>query len=288
MSSSTDFTKPFECKCFAAMAASGPLVPHTITRRACHSNDVVIDIQYAGICHSDIHQVREEWGPAVFPMVPGHEIIGYVSAVGDKVTKFTVGQTVGVGCMVDSCRECKSCKADEEQFCSGGGCVFTYNSKYKFPHCVEYSDEGGATTYGGYSKMVVVDQDFVLSIPSNLKLAAAAPLLCAGITTYSPLMQFGLKPTDKFAVAGLGGLGHMAVKFGIAMGCHTTILSRGSNKRATALEGLKANAFIDSSDTEALKVNLIFAPLPSSSATHTSIGRCWKLRFHPQHYRCTF
>ena len=243
-----DFSKPTECKCFAALQPNGPIVPHTITRRACHDNDVVIDIQYAGICHSDIHQVREEWDKGIFPMVPGHEIVGHVVAVGKNVQKFKVGDIAGVGCMVDSCRACTQCKLSEEQFCANG-CTFTYNGMHTYDHSVEK----GQPTYGGYSKHIVVDQAFVLSIPSNLDLAAAAPLLCAGITTYSPLMKFGLKPGMRFGVAGLGGLGHMGVKFGKAMGCHTTVISRGTGKRSAALDKLKADAYLDIKDDDAVK-----------------------------------
>jgi len=173
----SDFCKATECKCYAAMTGNGPVVPHTITRRAMTPTDVAIDIKYAGICHSDIHQVREEWGKAIFPMVPGHEISGVVAAVGTKVTKFKVGDLVGVGCMVDSCPHCSACKQGLEQYCEEGP-TFTYNSKDRTDN---------TTTFGGYSERIIVPEKFLLQIPEGLDLKGAAPLLCAGITTWSPL-----------------------------------------------------------------------------------------------------
>lgn len=187
--------------------------------------------------------------------VPGHEIGGVVAAVGSNVSKFKVGDVVGVGCMVDSCRSCGNCKKGSEQYCKTGA-VFTYNSKYKYSHCVECNAEGGATTFGGYSKNIVVDQNFVLSIPTNLDLAAATPLLCAGITVYSPMIRFGLQSHMKFGVIGLGGLGHMAVKFGLAMGCDTTVISRGTAKKDSVMNHLKANNYIDSTNKEEMQVTL--------------------------------
>ncbi|MCW5581580.1 MAG: NAD(P)-dependent alcohol dehydrogenase, partial [Luteimonas sp.] len=197
-------------------------------RRDPRPNDVVIDILYCGVCHSDIHQVRNEWGGgSLYPMVPGHEIVGTVAQVGREAKKFKVGDVVGVGCFVDSCRTCAQCCAGEEQFCSEG-MVATYNGRER---------GSGAPTYGGYSTRIVVDQDYVLRIPDGMPLDAAAPLLCAGITTYSPLRHFGAKPGDKVAVVGLGGLGHMAVKLAAAMGCEVTVFSTSESKRkdATAL-----------------------------------------------------
>jgi alcohol dehydrogenase (NADP+) len=211
-------------------------------------NDIVIEIKYAGICHSDIHQVREEWGKAIFPMVPGHEIGGVVVAVGAEVTRFAIGDHGGVGCMVDSCRSCVNCHHGDEQYCTSG-MVGTYNSKFK------YNVENGNNTYGGYSKLIVVDQDFALLIPKNLDLAGATPLMCAGITVYSPMMHFNLRPNMKFGVVGLGGLGHMAVKFGVAFGNDTTVISRGLSKRENALNELKANAYIDSKNEDEMKVD---------------------------------
>lgn len=236
------------------MEASGPLVPHTIEIRACNKDDVQIAIKYAGICHSDIHQVREEWGPAIFPMVPGHEIAGIVTAVGENVTKFTVGQKVGVGCMVESCRSCPPCKEGSEQLCNNG-MVGTYNSRMTHPHCPGYDKDPNkcAVNYGGYSQGITVNQDFVCSVPDNLAFEKVAPLLCAGITVYSPMARFGLKKEHKFAVAGLGGLGHMAVKIAKAWGCHVTVISRGDKKKEDALKTLGADAYLDVTDDEAVK-----------------------------------
>lgn len=249
----TDFTTATDCKTYAALTPGEKFQPHTITRRACGPKDVVIDIKFAGICHSDIHQVREEWGKGIFPMVPGHEIGGVVVAVGSEVKNVAVGSHAGIGCLVDSCRSCKQCKLGEEQYCLEGG-VFTYNSKYKYPHSAEYNADGGANTYGGYSKHIVVDEAFVLRIPSNLDLAGATPLMCAGITVYSPMKRFGLRPDMKFGVVGLGGLGHMAAKFGVAFGCHTTVISRGTAKKESSLNGLKVHAYLDSKNEEEIKV----------------------------------
>ena len=246
------FATSRKCRCYAALTANGPLEPFTIDRRAVHETDVSIKISFAGICHSDIHQVKEEWGKASFPMVPGHEICGTVEAVGSAVTKFKVGDIVGVGCMVDSCRKCSFCKAGEECYCSGGGMVGTYNSKAKYDHMPEHNKEGGEVTQGGYAESIVVDAAFVLHVPANLNLAAATPLLCAGITTYSPLKHFGLKPNHKLAVLGLGGLGHMAVKFGLAFGSDVTVISRGTSKKDSSLNDLKANHYIDSTDAAAM------------------------------------
>eukprot|EP00490_Sorites_sp_Unknown_P018131 CAMPEP_0114692876 /NCGR_PEP_ID=MMETSP0191-20121206/68413_1 /TAXON_ID=126664 /ORGANISM="Sorites sp." /LENGTH=189 /DNA_ID=CAMNT_0001985791 /DNA_START=50 /DNA_END=616 /DNA_ORIENTATION=+ len=187
------------CKCIAAMTGGAPLVQHTVDRRAVGKKDVKINIKFAGICHSDIHQAREEWGKGIFPMVPGHEIAGEVVAVGDGVTKYKIGDKVGVGCMVDSCRGCPSCKAGDENYCHSGP-VMTYNGRAKYSHCEEHNEEGGAPTYGGYSEQIVVDENYVLKIPDGMDLAGAAPLLCAGITVYSPFMYYGLKPGMKLAV----------------------------------------------------------------------------------------
>ncbi|WP_371797094.1 NAD(P)-dependent alcohol dehydrogenase [Streptomyces sp. NBC_01718] len=212
---------------YAAPAAKAPLERTTIERRAVREFDVLIDIKFAGICHSDIHQAREGWGEAIFPMVPGHEIAGVVSEVGPGVTKFAVGERVGVGCMVDSCRECDNCKAGLEQHCTGT--VGTYNAIGK----------DGEPTYGGYSTHVVVDENFVVRIPDGLPLDVAAPLLCAGITTYSPLKQWGAGPGKKVAVIGLGGLGHTAVKIAHALGAEVTVLSQSLRKKE---DGLKLGA----------------------------------------------
>ncbi|WP_399887997.1 NAD(P)-dependent alcohol dehydrogenase [Streptomyces sp. BBFR51] len=205
---------------YAAPAAKAPLERTTIERREVREHDVLIDIKFAGICHSDIHQVREGWGEAIFPMVPGHEIAGVVSEVGPGVTKYAVGDRVGVGCMVDSCRECDNCKAGLEQYCTNGN-VMTYNAVGK----------DGEVTYGGYSQKVVVDENFVLGIPEGISLDEAAPLLCAGITTYSPLKRWNAGPGKKVAVVGMGGLGHMAVKLAHALGAEVTVLSQSLRKK---------------------------------------------------------
>jgi uncharacterized zinc-type alcohol dehydrogenase-like protein len=242
----------YETKAYATKVAKGPLEPFTVTRRAVAPDDVKIDIKFAGICHSDIHQARGEWGGEQFPMVPGHEIGGVVVEVGSSVTKFKVGDHVGVGCMVDSCRECSNCQIGDENYCFTAP-VFTYNGKYSYKHCAEYNEEGGATTYGGYSQSIVVTERFVAKIPSNLDLAAATPLLCAGITVYSPMKHFGLKAGQKFGVVGLGGLGHMATKFGVAMGAETTVISRGTAKKSDAIDTLKAHHYIDSTNADQMK-----------------------------------
>ena len=207
---------------YAAPAAKAPLAPFSFERREPQDDDVLIDIKYCGICHSDIHQARSEWGGEVFPMVPGHEIAGVVKAVGSKVTKFRVGDHVGVGCFVDSCRSCVSCERDLEQYCTTpGGLVFTYNSK----------EHDGSPTYGGYSDKIVVKEDYVLRIPANIPLDAAAPLLCAGITLYSPLKHWGAGPGKSVAIVGLGGLGHMGVKIAHALGAEVTVLSQTLKKQ---------------------------------------------------------
>ena len=208
-----------KAKGFAAPAANAPLTPFSFERRDLRDNDVHIEIHYCGVCHSDVHQVRDEWGRGMFPMVPGHEIVGKVIAVGSKVRKFNIGDLAGVGCMVDSCQECPSCHEDLEQFCEHGF-VGTYNSKNK----------DGSPTYGGYSNSIVVREEFCLSIPKNLDLAATAPLLCAGITTYSPLRHWKVTQGQKVGVVGLGGLGHMAVKLANAMGAHVTVFTTSPSK----------------------------------------------------------
>ncbi|MGI5428271.1 NAD(P)-dependent alcohol dehydrogenase [Streptomyces sp. CA-179760] len=209
---------------YAAPAPKAPLERTTIERREVREFDVLIDIRFAGICHSDIHQAREGWGEAIFPMVPGHEIAGVVTEVGPGVTKFAVGDRVGVGCMVDSCRECENCKAGHEQYCVEGN-IQTYNAVGR----------DGEPTYGGYSQKVVVDENFVVRIPDGLSLDVAAPLLCAGITLYSPLKRFGAGPGKKVAILGLGGLGHMGVKIAHALGAEVTVLSQSLRKQEDGL-----------------------------------------------------
>ncbi|MXM65045.1 alcohol dehydrogenase catalytic domain-containing protein [Streptomyces sp. HUCO-GS316] len=213
---------------YAAPAAKAPLERTTIERRPVGEFDVLIDIKFAGICHSDIHQAREGWGEAIFPMVPGHEIAGIVSEVGPGVTGFAVGDRVGVGCLVDSCRACENCRAGLEQYCTGGA-VGTYNAL----------DKNGEPTYGGYAEKIVVDENFVVRIPEGLKLDEAAPLLCAGITTYSPLKHWNAGPGKKVAVVGMGGLGHMGVKIAHALGAEVTVLSQSLRKKE---DGLKLGA----------------------------------------------
>ncbi|MGD6743644.1 NAD(P)-dependent alcohol dehydrogenase [Streptomyces sp. BH106] len=213
---------------YAVPSAKAPLERTTIERRTVGEHDVLIDIKFAGICHSDIHQAREGWGEAIFPMVPGHEIAGVVEAVGSGVTKFKVGDRVGVGCMVDSCGECEPCKSGFEQHCVQGN-VQTYNAVGK----------DGEPTYGGYSQKVVVTEGFVVNIPEGIALDVAAPLLCAGITTYSPLKHWGAGPGKKVAVVGLGGLGHMGVKIAHALGAEVTVLSQSLRKKD---DGLKLGA----------------------------------------------
>jgi alcohol dehydrogenase (NADP+) len=225
-----------ETKGYAATSAKAPLGPFSFERREPGEKDVAIDIKFCGICHSDIHQAREEWGGAIFPMVPGHEIGGVVTAVGGKVTKFKPGDKVGVGCFVDSCRHCAQCKEGLEQYCTQG-IVFTYNSK----------EHDGTPTYGGYSEKIVVDENYVLRMPENLPLDASAPLLCAGITMYSPLMHWHAGPGTKLAIVGLGGLGHMGVKIGHALGAETTVLSHSLRKQADA-KRLGADHFYATSD----------------------------------------
>lgn len=222
---------------YAAPAAKAPLERTTIERREVGEHDVLIDIKFAGICHSDIHQAREGWGEAIFPMVPGHEIAGVVSEVGPGVTRFAVGDRVGVGCMVDSCRECENCRAGEEQYCTGSGMVGTYNAVGR----------DGEPTYGGYSQKIVVDENYVVRIPDGLALDEAAPLLCAGITTYSPLKHWNAGPGKKVAVLGMGGLGHMAVKLAHALGAEVTVLSQSLRKKDDGLR-LGADHYYATSD----------------------------------------
>src|SRR6201985_616981 len=221
---------------YAAPAAKAPLERTTIERRPVGEFDVLIEIKYAGICHSDIHQVREGWGEAIFPMVPGHEIAGIVAEVGPGVTRYAVGDRVGVGCFVDSCRECEYCKQGLEQYCVKG-MTGTYNDR----------DKTGAPTYGGYSTHVVVDENYVLGIPEGIGLDVAAPLLCAGITTYSPLRHWNAGPGKKVAVLGMGGLGHMAVKIAHALGAEVTVLSHSDKKREDS-EKFGADHYVNTSE----------------------------------------
>ncbi|CAB4700131.1 MAG: alcohol dehydrogenase catalytic domain-containing protein [Actinobacteria bacterium] len=222
--------------------ASAPLVPWEFDRRDLGPDDVALDIAYAGICHSDIHQAREEWGPAIFPMVPGHEIVGTVREVGPSVTKFAVGDRIGVGVFIDSCRTCENCVRGLQQYCTQG-MTGTYNTMER---------DGTTIAQGGYSNLFVINQDYAVHVPNNLDMAGVAPLLCAGITLYSPLKHWGAKPGMKVGVMGLGGLGHMGVKFAAALGAHVTVLSHSPGKEADA-KAMGAHEFVVTKDPKNLK-----------------------------------
>ena len=240
-------------------APHAPFQQGSIERRDPRPADVVIEIKYSGICHSDIHQARQEWGRAIFPMVPGHEIAGLVTEVGSAVTKYQVGDRVGVGCMVDSCRECENCRSGQEQYCLGGN-VMTYNG----------IDKDGEPTLGGYSQSIVVDERFVCKIPDAIALEAAAPLLCAGITLYSPLKHWNAGPGKRVAIVGMGGLGHMGVQIAAAMGAEVVVLSQTTAKEADGRR-FGASDYYATSDPETFKtlrghfdliVNTVAANLP--------------------------
>lgn len=227
---------------YAAQNASTPLAPFEFERRALRANDVEMEILYCGVCHSDLHMARNDWGWSDYPVVPGHEIVGRVLNVGSEVTKFKAGDHVAVGCMVDSCQECDQCHNHEEQYCREG-MTLTYGS----PDRID-----GSITHGGYSKHVVVREEFVLGIPDNLDLSRVAPLLCAGITTYSPLKTWDVKAGSRVAVIGMGGLGHMAIKLAVGLGAHVTVISRSPDKEDDAKE-LGADAFLVSTDPGAME-----------------------------------
>ena len=226
---------------YAVQSATTPLAPFNFERRDVGPTDVQIDILYCGVCHSDIHQVRNEWGGSIYPMVPGHEIVGRITKVGSDVKNFTVGELAGVGCFVDSCRTCPSCLANEEQYCDTG-MISTYNGR----------DKEGVPTYGGYSTQIVVDAQYTLHVSEKLAIEGVAPLLCAGITTYSPLRHWNIGKGHKVAVVGLGGLGHMAVKFAVAFGADVTVLSTSASKEQDALN-LGAHHFAVTKDPETMK-----------------------------------
>jgi uncharacterized zinc-type alcohol dehydrogenase-like protein len=250
-------------KAYAAPAASIPLEPFQLERRAPGAHDVQIEILFCGVCHSDLHQIRDEWGGSIFPMVPGHEIVGRITAVGDHVSKFKVGDLAGVGCMIDSCRECTSCKEGLEQYCETTGMIGTYNSR---------EIKTGQPTYGGYSQQIVVDEKYTLSVSEKLDLARVAPLLCAGITTYSPLRQWKVGPGHRVAVMGLGGLGHMAVKFAVALGAEVTVLSTSAGKEADA-KALGAHKFVVTKDEEQFKsVNNYFDFIINTISAQIDLG----------------
>jgi len=229
-------------KGYAAQNATSPLAPFSFERRELGPHDVQIEILYCGVCHSDIHQVRNEWGGSIFPMVPGHEIVGRVVKIGNEVKKFSAGELAGVGCFVDSCRVCPNCKAGNEQYCDEGMNA-TYNG---------YEKDKKTPTYGGYSTKIVVDENYTLRISDKLPLQGVAPLLCAGITTYSPLRYTGVRKGHKVAVLGLGGLGHMAVKFAHAFGAEVTMLSSSKSKEPDAKK-LGADYFVLTSDNDKMK-----------------------------------
>jgi len=226
----------------AAMAASAPLVPFEFQRRELGSRDVALNVSYAGICHSDIHQAREEWGPSLFPMVPGHEIVGIVTEIGAAVDKFKVGDRIGIGVFIDSCRTCAPCKAGLQQYCEAG-MTGTYNG---------YERDGKTVAFGGYSDRFVIDQDYAVTVPDNLPLEGVAPLFCAGITLYSPIKHWKVGPGTKVAVMGLGGLGHMGVKFAKALGAHVTVLSHSPAKESDAL-AMGADAFVATNNGDVFK-----------------------------------
>ncbi|MFM2264253.1 MAG: hypothetical protein RLY81_605 [Actinomycetota bacterium] len=227
---------------YAALSAKSNLTSYDFDRRDLGDHDVALDISYAGICHSDIHQVAEEWGPAIFPMVPGHEIAGVVTSIGSKVSKFSVGDKIGVGVFVDSCRKCTSCVKGLQQYCVEG-MTGTYNGLER---------DGVTVAMGGYSNNFVINEDYAVRIPSNLALEGVAPLLCAGITLYSPIKHWKVQAGSKVAVMGLGGLGHMGVKFAAAMGAEVTVLSHSPGKKADAL-AMGAHHFVSIKDIENLK-----------------------------------
>ncbi len=231
-----------DVKGYAVQDPHSPLAPFQFERREVGPHDVQFDIMYCGVCHSDLHQIRDEWGGSIFPMVPGHEIVGRVTAVGEHVNKFKVGDLAGVGCLVDSCRHCANCEEGLEQYCLNGHSQ-TYNG---------LEQDKKTPTYGGYSNLIVVHEDFVLSVSDKLELAAVAPLLCAGITTYSPLRHWKVGEGHKVAVLGLGGLGHMAVKFAAAFGAEVTMLSTSPSKEEDA-KRLGAHKFVLTSDAEQVK-----------------------------------
>jgi uncharacterized zinc-type alcohol dehydrogenase-like protein len=230
-------------KSYAAQTATTPLAPFTINRRDPKPHDVQMEILYCGVCHSDLHSARNEWGGTIFPIVPGHEIVGRVTAVGDHVKKFKVGDLAGIGCLVDSCRDCDNCKEGLEQYCANGA-TFSYNSPER--------DGSGKITYGGYSKSIVAHEDFVLHVSDKLPPEGVAPLLCAGITTYSPLRHWKVGKGTRVGILGLGGLGHMGVKLAVSMGAEVTMLSHTASKETDA-KRLGAHKFILTGDAEQIK-----------------------------------
>jgi len=230
-------------KGYAVHSKTDALAPWNFERREPGPKDVLIEILYSGICHSDIHQARSEWGPAIYPMVPGHEIVGRITRVGNEVTRFKAGDLAGIGCMVDSCQSCPSCQGGHEQFCEQKQTVYTYNSLER---------DKKTPTYGGYSNQIVCTETFVVKVSDKLPLEGVAPLLCAGVTTYSPIKRYGIGKGHKVAVLGLGGLGHMALKFAASFGAEVTLLSTSLSKEADA-KRLGAKAFCYTKDSSQLK-----------------------------------
>ncbi|MEI6648762.1 MAG: NAD(P)-dependent alcohol dehydrogenase [Actinomycetes bacterium] len=227
---------------FGVLASGSDLEPYECDRRELSPTDVALDVSYAGICHSDIHQVREEWGPALFPMVPGHEIVGRVTAIGSAVTKFAIGDLIGVGVFIDSCGDCEQCQAGLQQYCAQG-MTGTYNG---------YERDGTTIAFGGYSNNFVIKSDYAVKVPGNLALEGVAPLMCAGITLYSPLKNWNAGPGKKVGIIGLGGLGHMGVKFSKALGAHTTVFSHTPAKESDA-RSMGADDFVATNDLENLR-----------------------------------
>lgn len=249
---------PYPTNAYGSTSTTAPLKKIEIERRALGAHDILIDVLYCGVCHSDIHTARGDWGPPATPCVPGHEVVGRVIAVGNKVTKFRVGDAAGVGCMVDSCRTCEQCSSDREQNCAHGT-TFTYGSQDKV---------SGGITYGGYSDKIVVTEHFGIRIPPGADLAATAPLLCAGITTFSPMQHWKLEKGQKVCVAGLGGLGHMAVKLGVARGADVTVITTSPSKAQSA-RALGAKEVIVSTDQNAMNkaansLDLLISTIPES------------------------
>nr|UTS82998.1 cinnamyl alcohol dehydrogenase 3 [Phryma leptostachya] len=259
MANSSETEHPVKAFGWAARDTSGVFSPYKFSRRATSEHDVQFKVLYCGVCHSDLHMVKNEWGVTQYPIVPGHEIVGVVTEVGSKVEKFKVGDKVGVGCLVGSCRECDQCGNDLENYCSKQ--ILTYSAAYT----------DGTITYGGYSDLMVADEHFVIRWPENFPLDIGAPLLCAGITTYSPLRYFGLdKPGLSVGVVGLGGLGHVAVKFARAFGTKVTVISTSLSKKKEAIENLGADNFLVSRDQEQMQaaVGTLDGIIDTVSATH--------------------
>lgn len=271
MATQPEFEHPKKAFGWAARDTSGVLSPFNFSRRETGEKDVAFKVQYCGICHSDLHMIKNEWGMSTYPLVPGHEVAGIVTEVGSKVEKFKVGDKVGVGCLVDSCRACQNCEENLENYCPKQ--TQTYSAKY--------SD--GTITYGGYSDSMVADEHFIVRIPDGLPLEAAAPLLCAGITVYSPLRYFGLdKPGMNIGIVGLGGLGHLGVKFAKAFGANVTVISTSPNKEKEAIENLGADSFLISHDQDKMQAAMgtLDGIIDTVSADHPLLPLVGLLKYH--------